>query len=185
LLLAHARQQHTLEGAGLVVLDTASLSIMSANAAAERMLGALAPPEADRRGDTPFAVQALARHVRDSTWMGDPITPSVRLCSRDSHWFALHASMLSSADGHEQIAVVIEPAGTRELASMLLDAYGLTPRERETVELVLRGNSTRQIVDTLRISAHTVQDHLKSVFAKFGVGSRRELVAVLSGADHP
>jgi DNA-binding CsgD family transcriptional regulator len=46
--------------------------------------------------------------------------------------------------------------------------------------LVLQGHSTQQIVNELRISAHTVQEHLGAVFDKFGIGSRRELVAALS-----
>jgi DNA-binding CsgD family transcriptional regulator len=45
--------------------------------------------------------------------------------------------------------------------------------------LILRGRSTGQIVNELAISANTVQEHLRAVFDKFGIGSRRELVAAL------
>ncbi|WP_259464459.1 helix-turn-helix transcriptional regulator [Streptomyces sp. TLI_171] len=45
--------------------------------------------------------------------------------------------------------------------------------------LVVRGRSTREVVDELHISANTVQEHLTAVFDKFGVRSRRELVAAV------
>lgn len=44
---------------------------------------------------------------------------------------------------------------------------------------MIAGHSTADIAGRLFISAHTVQDHLKSVFAKVGVRSRGELVARL------
>lgn len=69
---------------------------------------------------------------------------------------------------------------------LLLSAHGLTAREAEVARLVLRGTPTRAIADALHISRHTVQDHLKAVFDKFGVHSRRDFVGHLlssAGSD--
>lgn len=77
--------------------------------------------------------------------------------------------------------MVIEPAPVSEAAPLLLRSRGLTARETEVAILVLRGLTTRQITGQLHISPHTVQDHLKSVFDKTGVRSRRELVTHMLG----
>ena len=78
-----------------------------------------------------------------------------------------------------RIAVVVEPAEPHSTLGVLLAAYGLTARELDVARHVLRGDSTKAIANTLHISAHTVQDHLKSVFDKVGVRSRRDLVGRL------
>ncbi|MFJ1760012.1 LuxR C-terminal-related transcriptional regulator [Amycolatopsis sp. NPDC088138] len=99
---------------------------------------------------------------------------------RDAHggWILLHASRLVPDDDGET-AVTIERASGAELLGVLLAAYGLTGRERDVCREVLAGRSTSDIAARLAISAHTVQDHLKSVFGKVSVRSRGELTAKL------
>lgn len=50
-----------------------------------------------------------------------------------------------------------------------LESVGLTPRERETAELLIKGSSYRGIALELRISESTVKKHAASAFSKFGV----------------
>ena len=65
-----------------------------------------------------------------------------------------------------------------------MSAYGLTEREQELTSLVLQGFSTIDIADRLVISVHTVQGHLRNVFTKTGVRSRRDLVTKIFFAHY-
>jgi DNA-binding CsgD family transcriptional regulator len=90
----------------------------------------------------------------------------------------LHAWRLGRSDTTgARTAVVVEEAGSGEYFGLIAAAYGLTPREKDITGLVLRGHSTADIARRAGLSPHTVQDHLKSVFDKTGLHSRRELVA--------
>ncbi len=94
-------------------------------------------------------------------------------------WILFHASRLISGDDDAETVVTIDSASGVELLGVLFAAYGLTSREREVCHEVIAGRSTSDIAGRLAISAHTVQDHLKSVFGKLDVRSRGELVAKL------
>jgi DNA-binding CsgD family transcriptional regulator len=72
--------------------------------------------------------------------------------------------------------VTFRSAAPDEVLALLARAHGLSARERELVALLVEGLDTREICARLFISRYTVQDHLKSVFEKVGVRSRRELV---------
>jgi DNA-binding CsgD family transcriptional regulator len=74
----------------------------------------------------------------------------------------------------ELAAVVCEAGALGSVGTALL-----TGAQSRVVALVIRGHSTRQIVEELHISANTVQEHLTAAFNKFGVRSRRELVAAM------
>jgi DNA-binding CsgD family transcriptional regulator len=53
--------------------------------------------------------------------------------------------------------------------------FGLTEREREVVEFVCRGLSSAAIARELDIARRTVENHLRSIYAKVGVNSRTQL----------
>jgi DNA-binding CsgD family transcriptional regulator len=98
--------------------------------------------------------------------------------TRSGTWVVLHGVPLI-AGGLRRVAVIVEPAHPARISPLLMSAYRLTEREQELTRLVLQGFSTAEIARRLVISVHTVQQHLKSVFDKTGVHSRRELVSTV------
>lgn len=98
---------------------------------------------------------------------------------RDGDGWAVVASSTLVGDEQGLVAVTVSRAAGAELTDVLATAYGLSPREREVCAAVVAGHPTVRIGRLLGISSYTVQDHLKSVYAKVGVRSRGELVARL------
>lgn len=109
---------------------------------------------------------------------------TVRVRDAVGQWAVFRASpLLDAAD--EQIAVTIDPATGDDVVDLVALAYELSPRERAVCAEVIAGHPTERIARELAISAQTVQDHLKSCFAKVGVRSRGELVARLRPVSAP
>ena len=54
--------------------------------------------------------------------------------------------------------------------------FGLTAREVEVLRLVAQGLSDIQIAEQLFVSRHTVNSHLKAIYGKLGVASRRAAI---------
>ena len=55
---------------------------------------------------------------------------------------------------------------------------GLTERQRTVLFLLLDGAARKRIASLLKISEDTVGDHIKAIYAQFGVGSSTELAAL-------
>jgi DNA-binding CsgD family transcriptional regulator len=55
----------------------------------------------------------------------------------------------------------------------------LTAREQEVLQLLLMGKSNREIAEVLYISENTVKTHARSIFSKYDVSSRAELISIL------
>lgn len=97
----------------------------------------------------------------------------------DGQWLVIRAGKLDGRGTAGRVVVTLEPAGPAEIISLLAAIHGLTAREAEVLEHVLVGRTRVEIAHQLFVSPYTVQDHLKSIYAKIGVNSRQELVAQL------
>lgn len=157
------------------------LSILGRTAATEAWLQMLLPmPE----GQMPIpasvwnvAAQLLAtEHGVD----GAPAIARVHLAS--GFWVTLRAARL---DGEQprRIVVTIEETSARDRVDLFTRAFGLTPRESELVGHLARGRDTRDLAERMFLSEHTVQDHLKAIFAKTSDHSRRSLLSRVLGTQ--
>jgi len=175
LLLGDATDPEGPDAPGLVILND-RWQVESTTPGVDRWLAEL--PDGDwEAGRLPSAVMSVAaRALRAAEHTGEPSEIAVlRVLSRAGNWVVLHGACLGS-DRARRIAVIVEPAHPARIYPLLMAAYGLTERERDVTRFILQGNSTAEIAEALVVSAHTVQQHLKSIFDKTGVRSRRELV---------
>ena len=167
------------DGPGLVLL-TDDLSIIAMSPTAERWMDDLG------RGTAidalPPAITAVAARLREletgAHEHGESLLPRVRVRTRRGEWVSLHATRMTGGAIH-QIAVILDRARPAEIAPLIVQSYGLSPRESEITRLIAQGWATAEIAVTCHITAETVQDHCKAIFDKVGVRSRRELVAHL------
>jgi DNA-binding CsgD family transcriptional regulator len=164
------------EGApGLLVLGPAN-EVELITPPAREVLAALRSPAHWESDDTPpTAVLALAAFLRARTSDVDQRADVVAVPTA-AGWITMHGS-LPEGRATGRVAIVLERAATAQATALRLEAHGVTPREREVAILLAQGRSNPEIADILVLSPYTVQDHVKSLFEKTGVASRRELVA--------
>jgi DNA-binding CsgD family transcriptional regulator len=173
LLLDAARRG--VDDVGLLVLD-ADNGVLMSNPAAQRRLDELGA--GDRPGSRmPLVVPAVALQAR-AVHGPNPVPAMARTRTRTGRWLVVRGSLMGEGPD-APVAIIFETARPTELAPLIAGAYGLTDSERRVTELVAQGLSTQQIASRLRVSTYTVQDHLKSTFAKSGARSRGDLVATL------
>ena len=177
-----AATQHRPDLGPVVLTLDDDLRITSRTAASRGWLDVLLPPEADESA-IPASVYNVAAQLLAVERGVDAHPAFARTHLADGFWLALRAARLSPdqppASGAATIVVTIEEASASERVELFGRAFGLSAREYELLGLLATGSDTRSMARQMSLSEHTIQDHLKSIFAKTGAHDR---VTVLSRA---
>jgi DNA-binding CsgD family transcriptional regulator len=167
----------------VVLLLSASLHVLGVTPATGSYLRALVPPPLGREPIPAGAYNVAAQLLAVEAGV-DLNPPRARVHLVDGHWLSLRAARLGGGP-KDPIAVTIEEASPAERLDLFARSAGLSPRETELLGLLAGGHDTRHLASALVLSEHTIQDHLKSVFAKTGTRTRRELLSRAFGATFP
>ncbi|MGE7824371.1 LuxR C-terminal-related transcriptional regulator [Paenibacillus sp. NPDC093718] len=162
---------------GLLVLSE-TLDILTYNAAARQWMSLLQDAEGLDGISLPRPLRAVCFRALSESAQGTAYSTGAhtRVRLSDGSFASIRASLLQGPDSLAKLAVTLEPANTTDMLPLISDALGLTERENEVISGILRGLSTKELAQSLFISPYTIQDHLKSIFLKTGVNSRRELI---------
>jgi DNA-binding NarL/FixJ family response regulator len=147
--------------------------------------------------DYPCAVLFVSAHAEPETL--------ARIRRVDAHGFVVKPFARPQLEAAVQVALARvdrtadhAQAALREIARVLADAGALptaerrnrdwrqvpgldelSPREVQVLEALLAHRRPPQIAEDLKISPHTVRNHLKSIYAKCGVRSQAELLQLI------
>ncbi|EPY06610.1 DNA-binding protein [Paenibacillus alvei TS-15] len=159
---------------GILILNK-KLGAIAANEAADRWLSRIRKWE-DIDG------AALPRPVRTACFRALSALPTAASSAKSCvhlpgyPYLNIRASKLHGSNNGIQLAVSFEPTGPADTMRLMAEACELSDREKQILGALVRGMSTKELALSLHISPYTVQDHMKSIFAKTGVSSRRELI---------
>lgn len=175
-------QAETFSGAGPaavpgtgVLLLSPQLVVQSQTAQTQDYLRLLVPPVGEQ-GPVPAGAYNVAAQLLAVESGVDAHPPTARVHLTDGAWVTLRGARLGPS-GTGDIAVTIERTTARERVDLFSRAFGLSPREHQLLECLVDGADTREVARRMLVSENTVQDHLKSVFAKTSLRNRRSLLA--------
>jgi DNA-binding CsgD family transcriptional regulator len=167
----------------VVLLLSPALEVRAQTSQTQHYLRLLIPPDAADQAPVPAGAYNVGAQLLAREAGLDSNPPRARVHLGSGRWLTLRAARMDSAQPvpERDIAVSIETTAPGGRVSLFARACGLSSREAELLAHVLTGAGTRDIARLMFLSEHTVQDHLKSIFAKTGTRTRRTLLARVLG----
>jgi DNA-binding CsgD family transcriptional regulator len=168
-------------GPGVLVLD-AHLAPAAITADAERWMTELTDASTRVGNIVPAPILAAAASVdRGGLEATGPAASSrIRMLTRAGRWVTISASRFTGPNLVGHTAVSLQRSGP-EATDLMLEAHGLTARERRLAGLMLHGLSNDKIAQRLFLSRYTVGDHVKAILGKVGAHSKQEFIASTLG----
>ncbi len=166
----------------VVLVLSPQLDVRAQTPETDQYLRTLVPPDGDGRPIPSGAYNVAAQLLAIEAGV-DNHPPSARVHLSGGAWLTLRAGRIAQAvaTAEQDIAVTIEATSPAERTDVFVRAFGMSAREAELLRHLVTGSDTRHIAQRMFLSEHTVQDHLKSIFAKSGTRNRRTLLARAAG----
>jgi DNA-binding NarL/FixJ family response regulator len=163
----------------VVLLLSAALDVRAQTPQTQQYLRILVPRDEQDQPPVPSGAYNVAAQLLATEAGVSDNPPLARVHLASGRWLTLRAARMGTTQParDRDIAVSIEPAAPDDRVSVFARACGLTPRETELLHHLVTGASTQDITGHMVLSEHTVQDHLKSIFAKTATRNRRTLLA--------
>lgn len=141
-------------------------------------LRTLVPP-AENQLPVPASAYNVAAQLKAVEEGVDSNPPSARLHLRQGVWVTVRAARIAGVEPSRQhdIAVTIEESSPPERVDIFARVFGLSAREHELLQHLVAGLATKELARLMWVSENTVQDHLKSIFAKTSSSTRQVLVS--------
>jgi DNA-binding NarL/FixJ family response regulator len=91
------------------------------------------------------------------------------------------SALLGGGQWFEPVAVLAVPTQAMHAWTVTAQELGLTPRQGEILDLILRGLPNKRIALALNVSESTVKEHITRILEKLNVRSRVEAITKLRG----
>ena len=161
---------------GFLLLDSA-LHLVSFNAEAVHVLSYPDKLANIKRADVFLAGKIHSSLMSQPSSRESPFVTEFRSGRRRYLCRVLFVDWSTNGHPHPSMAVLLErgPSGLIPV-SLVSEQFNLTRREREVLEFLLHGLSTKEIAGRMNVSPNTVKAFLRLIMSKTGVSSRSAIV---------
>lgn len=170
---------------GLVVVDS-SLNFIASNDEAIHILAFPERAEEIKQPDlwliNKIRAQLVRRHARSRTIFVQEFSSARRTYLCNACVLGIRGNGSSAKPPALVLTFERKSNGALDIAT-LADRFGLTPRERETVKLLLQGLTSKEIAGRMGISANTVKAFVRLVMLKMGVSTRSGIAGKMVSGD--